>query len=172
MKKTEKATIISSLAKEFTSSTSTTFVDFAKLGVAPQQELKKALKTAGARMFVAKNTLIRLAGQEAKLPEASLTDQVLSGQTAIILTTGDPVAPIQALGKYLKTNEVPQPKGAIVEGIFQDKAGVMAISALPSKQELYGQAVGSIMSPLYGLVGTLQGNLQKLVWILNAHASA
>jgi len=67
---------------------------------------------------------------------------------------------------------VPQPKGAVVEGQFQTKEKVMAISKLPGREELYGQVVGSIMSGAYGLVGTLQGNLQKLVYILNAKAQS
>ena len=53
-------------------------------------------------MTVVKNTLIKLAGKEAGLKEEVLTDEVLSGQTALIMTEGDAIAPIQVLGKFVK----------------------------------------------------------------------
>ncbi len=168
MKKVEKKDFVKKLVAELDGAKSTVFIDTAKLGVKPQQSLQNELKKAGSKMFIVKNTLLKIAGKEVKFPEEALSDSILTGQTAVIVGKDDPVVSIQILGKFLKTSEFPQPKGGIVEGKFQDKAGILAISKLPGKQELYGQVVGSIMSPAYGLVGALQGNLQKLVWILNA----
>jgi large subunit ribosomal protein L10 len=171
MKKAEKKDFVKTIVKELEGAKSTVFVDTAKLGVKPQQSLQNELKKSGSKMFIVKNTLLKIAGKEVKFPEEALSDSVLTGQTAVIVSKDDPVAAIQILGKFLKTSEFPQPKAGIVEGKFTDKAGIMAISKLPGKQELYGQVVGSIMNPAYGLVGALQGNLQKLVWILQSKAS-
>jgi len=41
------------------------------------------------------------------------------------------------------------------------------LAALPGKDALLGQLLGTLVSPASGLVGTLQGNLQKLTWILD-----
>src|SRR5688500_489839 len=99
MLKPEKTQLIAKLASELKDAQTIVMVDFAGLNIANQQELKKRLKEVGARMLVAKNTLIRLAGKEAKIEEQTLTDSVLSGQTALILSSGDPVSPIQIIGK-------------------------------------------------------------------------
>lgn len=166
MLKQGKIDLVTKLTPKLKSSNAVVFVNFAGLSVTLQQKLKKELKEVGADMTVIKNTLIKRAGLEAKISEEVLTNEVLSGQTALILTEGDSIAPIQVIGKFSKENNVPQFKVGIVDGSFTDKEGLTKISILPTKDVLFSQVVGSLMSPSYGLVGVLQGNLQKLIFIL------
>ena len=166
MKKQEKIQLVSDLTPKLKSSNSIVFVNFAGLSVTLQQKLKKQLKEIDADMTVIKNTLIKRAGKEAGISEEVLTDEVLSGQTALILTEGEAVSPIQIIGKFAKENNVPQFKVGIVDGNFTDKEGLLKISTLPTKDVLFSQVVGSLISPSYGLVGVLQGNLHKLLYVL------
>lgn len=168
MKKQEKIDLVVKLTPKLKSATSIVFVNYQGLSVTLQQQLKQELKNVNSDMTVVKNTLIRIAGKEAGLPKEALSDEVLSGQTAIISTEGDAIAPIQALGKFVKANQIPNFKVGIVEGKYQDKEALLKISALPTKDILFSQVVGSLMSPMYGLIGTLNGNMQKLVYILKA----
>jgi len=171
MAKQEKKEQVTKLAEMMKAAKSVAFVDYAGMSVQAQEELKKKLREAEGTMLVAKNTLLKIAGAEAKMPEEAFSDAVLAGQTAMIAGGDDPVSPIQVLGKYIDENEVPQFKAGVVEGVFQNKEGLVQISKLPGKRELAGRAVGAIAGPLYGLVGTLQGNTQKLIFMLNAKAS-
>ena len=166
MLKQDKVNLVSDLTPKLKSAKSLIFVNFAGLSVTLQQKLKKELKEVDADMTVIKNTLIKRAGLEAKISEEVLTDEVLSGQTALILSEGDSVAPIQIIGRFAKENNVPQFKIGIVDGNFTNKEGLLKISTLPTKDTLFGQVVGSLMSPSYGLVDVLQGNLQKLLYVL------
>lgn len=166
MNKQNKKDLVVSLTPRLKNAKSIVFVNFAGLSVSLQQKLKLELKAIGSDMTVVKNTLIKRAGKEAHISDAVLTDEVLTGQTALILNNDDAVAPIQVLGKFVKENQVPQFKVGIVEGNFQDKDALIKISTLPTKDVLYSQVVGSLMSPMYQLVGTLNGNMQKLVYIL------
>jgi len=166
MLKQGKIDLVTKLTPKLKNSSCLIFVNFAGLSVTLQQKLKKELKEVGSDMTVIKNTLIKRSGKEAGITEDVLTDEVLSGQTALILTEGDSVAPIQVIGKFSKENNVPQFKVGIVDGNFTDKEGLIKISTLPTKDVLFGQVVGSLMSPSYGLVSVLQGNLQKLIFIL------
>lgn len=168
--KQDKKDKVTALADSMKSASSVVFVDYKGLGVKSQQELAGKLREAGAKMLVAKNSLLKLAGKDAKLPEEALTDTVLEGQTAVIFGNADPVSPVQIIGKFAEEFEIPAMKAGVVEGAFQDADGLVRISKLPSKEVLYGKVVGAIASPAYGLVGTLQGNLNKLVWILKAKA--
>jgi large subunit ribosomal protein L10 len=168
----EKVDKVSSLTKQLKSATSAVFVNYAGLSVKKQQALKKELKAGGAAMLVAKNTLIRLAARDANYPEEATTGAVLAGQTALVISNEDPVAPIQILGKFITTHELPQFKAGVIEGRFADKEGLVKLSKLPGKQVLYAQVVGGVAAPMYGLVATLQGNIQKLVWILQSKSEA
>lgn len=165
--KQEKKDHVDSLSESLKSAKSVVFVDYAGMGVSLQQNFKSKLREVGGTMLVAKNTLISLAGKKAQLPEEATTYDLLSGQTAMILSGEDAVASIQILGKFAKDNEIPKIKAGVVEGVYQDEAGVLKISKLPSKEQLQANVVGAIAGPMYGLVGTLQGNLQKLVYILD-----
>jgi|SRR3989344_7084653 len=166
MKKSEKPFFVDNLAEELKSATSVVLVDYTGLTVKLQQEMKKTLKQIGARMFVAKNTLFRLAADKAKLPKDTTSDTALTGPTAFILTEADPIAPLQVIYKFALEHELPQFKVGIVEGNFQDKEALSMLAKLPSKDVLLAQAVGTIAGPMYGLVGVLQGNLQKLLYLI------
>lgn len=168
MKKADKPEFVRNLANALSLAKTLVLVDYKGLGVKPQQELKRRLVAVGATMMVTKNTLFALAAKEAKLPTKVGEDKVLTGQTAYIMTTGDPIAPISVLAKFAKEFEVPNFKVAVVEGQFQDTNALITLSKLPPKEVLMGMAVGSIAAPLYGIVAVTQANIQKLLYILKA----
>jgi large subunit ribosomal protein L10 len=167
MKKGQKTFFVENLAEELKSANSVVLINFAGMGVKTQQELKKRLKEVDAKMVVIKNTLFKLAGEKVKLPKETLGDTALAGQTALIIAEKDPISPLQVLAKFTKEFEVPQLKVGIVEGYFQNEEELTKLSKLPGKDGLAAQVVGTIASPMYGLIGTLQGNLHKLVFVLN-----
>lgn len=166
MKKTEKSFFVQNLAEELKSASSIVLIDYSGLNVKSQQELKKKLREVGAKMIVVKNTLFKLAGESVGFSSGALTDSVLSGPTALVLTEEDPITPLAVLAKFAKEFELPQLKVGVVEGSFQNKDALVTLSKLPGKNALVAQVVGSIAGPLYGLVGTLNTNMQNLVSIL------
>lgn len=170
MKKKEKVLFTDNLTAELKSAKSLVLINYTGLSVKSQQELKKRLKEAGAKMLVVKNTLLKRASETAKLDKEMVTDEILSGQTALVISEADPISFIQVIGKFTKEFSVPQMKVGIVEGSFQSQAALAKLATLPGRDVLLGQLLGSLMSPSYGLVGTLNGNLQKLVYVLSQKA--
>jgi large subunit ribosomal protein L10 len=170
MKKAEKTFFVDNLTEEIKAAKGLVVINYAGLNVAAQRELKKRLKEVGAEMVVVKNTLLKRAGEAAKVDAKILEDSVLTGQTALVVCDEDPVSPIQVLGRFAKEYEVPQLKVAIIEGAFQDTESLIKISTLPGRDALLGQVLGTLMSSPYGLVGVLNANMQKLVYILKAKA--
>lgn len=170
MKKQDKVTFVDNLAQELQGAKSIVLVNYSGLGVVAQQDLKAKLSEVGGKLLVVKNTLLKLAGEKAKIDKDALTDTVLSGQTALLLADNDPVAPLQVLGKFAKEHETPKLKVGIIEGSFQDEASLAKLSTLPGKDVLLSQLLGSLMSNMYQLVGTLQNPMQKLVFVLNSKA--
>ena len=176
MKKQEKIFFVENLTEELRLAKSVVLINYAGLSVKAQQELKKRLKEVGARMLVVKNTLLKRAGEAAKVDKEILTDSVLTGQTALVISEDDPIAPLGVLGKFAKEFDsgagysVPQFKVGLVEGSFQDTDALKKLSALPGKDALLGQLLAALMTPSYGLVGTLNANLEKLVYVLTTKA--
>lgn len=172
MKKAEKILFVDNLTANLKAAKSFVLINYTGLSVKFQQELKKRLKEVGAKMIVVKNTLLKRASETAKIDKEILTDEVLSGQTALVVSEKDPISFIQVLGKFAKefVSEaglpVPQMKVGIVDGLFQDTVALVKLSSLPGKDVLLSQLLESLMSPSYSLVATLNGNLQKLVYIL------
>lgn len=167
MKTIDKKAFVKDLATQLTNSTSVVLVNYSGLTVSMQQDLKKKLSTVGAQMVVVKNTLFKLAGTEAKMPEEALSDAILAGPTAMVITEADPIAPLQIISKFAKEFEITNFKVGIVEKKFQDKNALETLSKLPGKDVLAAQVVGALSGPMYGIVGVLQANLQKLVFILD-----
>lgn len=170
MKKAEKVLFVDNLTQELKDAKSVILVNYSGLSVKAQQDLKSRLRDVGGRMLVVKNTLLKRAAESAKVDKDVLEDSVLSGQTAVVLAEDDPIAPLQVLGKFAKEFETPKFKVGIVDGLFQDEAALSKLSTLPGRDALLGQLLGVLTSPQFGLIGTLNANLQKLVYILKQKA--
>jgi len=172
MQKAEKPKFVKELADNIKAASGVVIVNYNGLSVKMQQDLKKRLQKVDGKMVVIKNTLFKLAAEEAKLPKEMLEDTVLTGPTAYVFAGQDPVGPLQVLHKFAKEFEIPNLKVGVVDGTFQDKMSLEKLATLPSREVLLGQAVGTIAGPMYGIVSTLQGNIQKLLYILKTKATS
>ncbi len=161
-----KEKVVNKLTDELKSAKSVSLIDFTGLNMKAQNDLKKKLKEAKAKLLVAKNTLIKISGKDAKLPSEALSESILSGQTAVVIATDDPITPIQVVG----ASEDIKFKAGILDGEFQDKDAMVTISKLASKEILVGQTVGSIAGGMYGLINNLTAKMQELVYILSVKA--
>jgi len=85
-KKKEQVEKLSAALKNVSSAVVATY---SKLTVAQDYELRKALRGAGAKYQVVKNTLAERAAKGTKIEEGLKN---LAGVTSIAYTTGDPVA--------------------------------------------------------------------------------
>src|ERR1700732_400744 len=104
---------VEKLGKELQSVSSLIVTTYSKLTVAQDYELRKTLRSSGAKYLVVKNTLAERAAKGTKAEEV-LKD--LSGVTSIAYTSGDPVALAKALSKYAKDNPEFSFKAGLVEG--------------------------------------------------------
>src|SRR5438552_16463570 len=109
-KKTEQ---VEKLTKDLSNVSHMVVATYTKMTVSQDFELRKALRGAGAKYQVVKNTLAERAAKGTKV-EGALKD--LAGVTSIAYTTGDPVAMAKALAKYAKDNPEFTFKAGVVEG--------------------------------------------------------
>jgi len=131
-------------------------VDFGRIKVQHDVELRKALRQQGIFYRVAKNTLIRRA-----LHKAGVTnlDSILEKPTAILVgSVEDPVAPARAIVEFQKTHAgLLESKASWIDGdVFPGKQ-IADVAKMPGKRELQAQVIQLFLSPGATLVGLIKG---------------
>lgn len=164
--RSQKEQLVSLMQENLTQSKSAVLINFQGLKVKEIQELKKKLKEKGIGFQIIKNSLFKIALKNAKLEiDSSILDQPI----ALIWGIADEVEPAKLAVEFGKTAESLKIVGGIINKIYVDESVIKQLAALPSRQELYAQLVGSISAPIHGLVNVLQGNLRSLVYILKQY---
>jgi large subunit ribosomal protein L10 len=146
---------LEALTQSLQSAKSAMVVSFAGLSVNKDQEFRNALRTAGAKYQVVKNTLARRAVKDTPFEQA--TDS-FKGVTAIAWTESDPVVLSKAMSKFMKDNaDIYTFKSGVVDGKLIDLKQLTTIASLPSKEELISK-----------LLFVLNAQAQRIVTVINA----
>ena len=111
--KAKKTQQVEKLSKDLSNVSNMVVATYTKMTVSQDFELRKALRGAGAKYQVVKNTLAERAAKGTKV-EGALKD--LAGVTSIAYTTGDPVAMAKVLTKIAKDTPEFTFKVGVVEG--------------------------------------------------------
>ena len=160
-KKTEQ---VEALSGELQKVSSVIVTTYSKLTVAQDYELRKALRSSGAKYRVVKNTLAARASKGTKVEEA-LKD--LSGVTSIAYTEGDPVALAKALSKYAKDNPEFTFKAGVVEGRVISIKEIQALATMPSKEEIYSKLLFLLNAPAQRLVTAMNAVGRNLAVVVD-----
>ena len=156
-----KKLIVEEIKAKVQASKSIVFADYNKLTVLEVTDLRRKFKEANCEYKVYKNTLVRKAFNDLGITDF---DNDLNGTTATVFCA-DETSGAAVFAKETKANpalaEKVVPKCAYVENKYLDKAGVKALSAIPSKEVLIGRLMGSLQSGLYGLAYGLQAIIDK-----------
>ena len=150
-KKTEQ---VEKLGQELQKVSSVIVSTYSKLTVAQDYELRKTLRSSGAKYRVVKNTLAERAAKGTKVAEVLKN---LTGVTSIAYTEGDPVALAKVLSKYAKDNPEFTFKAGVVEGRVITIKEIDALATMPSKEELYSK-----------LLLLFNATAQRLATVVNA----
>ncbi len=113
---------------------------------------------------VVKKTLVNKALKEGGQDPTPL-DQI-RGNIGIAFSLHDEVTPAKILAKAAKDNEQLRLHFGILAGKLIDAAAVKMLAALPSKEELLGKLVGTLVAPLRGFLNVLQGPQRNLLNVL------
>lgn len=168
----KKNTLVAEMSEVLQSSKMAVFAQYQGLSVADVQELRRAAREAGVTIKVVKNRLVRVAMNEIDTYKSTDTS-ALTGQLLYAISADDEVAPAQVLDKFAKTHPALQFVGAFSgEGALLSADEVKALAGLPSKNELIGQVVSQLLSPVHDVTNALSGNLHALLDGVEAKATA
>lgn len=155
MTKNEKTQMIEHLSSEFKNASALLVCDYKGLTVKSLDELRKSARTQEIKVQVVKNTLAKISMDNAGYPDLGLKD------TNIFIWGNDQIGLSKLAAKFGEANKE---KFAIKNGCFDGKKveldHIMAISKLPSRDELIGMLLSVWTAPARYFVTGLD-NLKK-----------
>jgi large subunit ribosomal protein L10 len=155
MTRVEKAEIVESLSTTFKESTAIVVCDYRGLAVNELEDLRNKIRELGGKVKVVKNTLATLALQGAGKEGMTLKD------TNIFVWGEDTLALTKAIAKMTETyKDKLVIKQGHIDGECVSGEHIVALSKLPSKEELIGMLLSVWTAPVRGMVTGLD-NLAK-----------
>ena len=140
-----KQPIVEEIKANLADAQAAVLVDYRGLTVEQDTQLRKQLRENDIVYKVYKNTMVTLAVKGTEFEELT---KDLEGPTAIAISKTDATAPARVICKFAKEAPALEVKSGIVDGEYYDQAGIQALSAIPSRDELLSKLLGSIQSPI------------------------
>jgi large subunit ribosomal protein L10 len=155
----QKKQVVADLAELIKASASGVVVNYQGITVENDTALRKALREAGVKYVVMKNTLT---GRACEMCGYGDMKQYLNGMTAIAISDPtDPIAPAKILKEYADKIDSFQILAGYCDGEVLDAAGVNSLAEIPSKETLIAKFLGSIKSPIYNFAYAIQAVVDK-----------
>ena len=163
MDRAQKEQLVDELGQIFESSGVVVVAHYAGLTVANMQDLRARASEAGGAVRVAKNRLAKIA-LEGK-PCESIGDY-LSGMT-VLTYSEDPVAAAKVAEDFANENKKFEILGGAMGENALDRAGVTAVSKMPSRDELIASIVGCIGAPASNIAGAIGAPASNIAGVLS-----
>lgn len=155
MRHEEKNTIVDSLTEKIGEYNHFYLTDTAELNAADTSALRRKCFEHEILMVVVKNTLLKRALEKSDTEFEELYD-VLKGSTSVMFTnTGN--IPAKLIQEFRKKHDKPLLKAAYVEeSIYIGDNELDALVAVKSKDELLGDLIAMLQSPVKNVLSALQ----------------
>jgi large subunit ribosomal protein L10 len=147
----EKGKVVDELGQIFASSGVVVVAHYVGMTVAQMQTLRAKMRDVGGSVRVAKNKLAKIA-LDGK-PGYKMGN-LLTGMTVLAFSE-DPVAAAKVCEAYAKLNDKFVILGGAMGDTVLDPAGVKAVAALPSREELIAQIVSMLGAPASNIAGAI-----------------
>jgi len=158
MTKQEKNEVIEVLKGKFSQYNNFYVTDTESLTVAQVNELRKHCFNKQVEMKVAKNTLIRKALESIDAEKYSGVYESLNKVTALMFCE-NPKEPAVIISSFRKAGNQEKPvlKAAFINGdVFVGDNQLVALTKIKTKNELIGEVIGLLQSPIQRVLGALE----------------
>jgi len=138
--------------------------EYRGLSVSEMAQLRNAVRKTDAEILVTKNTLTKIAANEAGITGL---DEFLGGPVALTLAYGDPVATAKALNDYLKNaKNTMNVRGGILGATRLTGDDLDRVASTPSREQSIAKIMGGVNAPASRIVGALNGVMRNIASIL------
>lgn len=168
MTREEKAQIIDELKQKFNENAHFYVTDSAGLSVAQVNDLRRICFKNNLEYRVVKNTFIQKALETLDADYTSFEEQVLKGFSGVIFAKENANAPAKAILEFKKKNKDKLTlKGASIDtDLFIGADQLEVLSKLKSKEELVGEIIGLLNSPVQNVLGGLNSGKHILAGVV------
>ena len=155
----EKDQAITELIGEIESTNVLYLTDASSMDADSTSKLRRACHKGGIRMKVVKNTLLRKAMEGVEGKDYSELYPTIVGQTAVLFAEKGN-APAKLIKDFRqKKGTRPALKSAwIDEAVFIGDDQLVMLSELKGREELIGEIIGLLQSPMKNVISALQGS--------------
>ena len=166
MKRSDKNDFVQNLKEELKNSSSVVVAHYAGLSVSETDNLRKEMRSNGAKFKVTKNRLTKIA--LTGTPYESIED-LFTGPTAIAYSS-DPVAPARVSVEFEKKFENFKILGGSYEGEKIDNAKINFLATLPSLDQIRAKLLGLLNAPAQKIASIAQAPGGQLARLINARS--
>lgn len=171
MDRAQKEAVVAELNQIFSDSGVVVVSHYTGLSVAEMTAFRTSVREAGGAVRVAKNRLAKIALEGT--PAAGV-GPLLTGMT-VIAYSEDPVAAAKAVDEFAKSNDKLQVIGGAMGDQVLDPAGVKAVAAMPSREELISSIAACLGAPgsnIAGAIGAPASNIASILSTLEEREAA
>ena len=164
MKKEMKEQVIAAIKANMAQYPNFYITDIAGLNAEQTSQLRRDCFNEGIKLTVVKNTLFHKVIKDAQNSELDQLVPTLEGNTAVMYTEA-PAVPAKLIKKYNKAgSEKPALKGAFVqECAFVGADKIEELINIKSREELIGDIIAMLQSPIKNVVSALQNGGGQLI---------
>lgn len=158
MTKQEKNEVIAALKEKFSQYNNFYITDTESLSVAQVSKLRRVCFSKQVEMKVAKNTLIKKALESLDAEKYAGVYDSLHKVTALLFSE-NPKEPAVIISGFRTESkgEKPELKAAFINGdVFVGDNQLKALTKIKTKNELIGEVIGLLQSPIQRVIGALQ----------------
>ena len=166
MKRSDKNNFVQNLKDELKNSNSVIVSHYSGLSVLETDNLRKEMRSNGAKFKVTKNRLTKIALEDT--PYASIAE-LFSGPTAIAYSD-DPVAPAKVSVEFEKKFENFKIIGGSYEGEKIDLEKINFLASLPSLDSIRGKLLGLLNAPAQKIASILQVPGGQLAQVMSSRS--
>lgn len=165
MIKEDKNQLLDALTEQLKASETVYLTDISDLDAEKTSKLRRLCFRRDVKLMVVKNTLLRLAMERSEKDFTGLYD-VLKGHTSLMFSENSNT-PARLIQEFRRESNRPVLKGAYVqEMVFVGDDKLEALVSLKSKNEMLGDIISTLQSPMRNVLGALQSGGHILSGVL------
>ena len=165
MARPDKVAVVDDVKARLEGAAATLLTDYRGLSVGELAELRAKLREANATYVVAKNTLAKIAANEAGIDGF---DEYLVGPTAWVFCEEGPVDAAKALKAFSKDHPELEIKAGLLDGAILDAEATLKLADLESRSDLLERFAGLMYGALANTARLLNALPEKQARLLAA----
>jgi len=164
----EKKAVVEEITDKLSNSNAVYIANYSNMSVADMGSLRGKFREGNVLFKVYKNTLIKramddLGGYDDLYPH-------LVEQNGFAFVDEELAAPAKVLKDFIKENNKPKFKAALIDGDYYDENQLDTLAAMKSRIEVIGDIVGLLMAPMSNVVSGLQAQGSNIAGALQTIA--